>query len=111
VVAGGSDRALGATLVGVSLLFIACQSLKLIPDVYEGFLCERSSDSTGGYCRGSHAINVMITLSNLLMCVNSAANFLMYMLRGSKFRRAFIRTYWSGCPSTAAEARNAVARC
>lgn len=86
------DKALGATLIGVSLLFLCCQSLKLIPDIYEAFYCEPGSN----YCATNNIINTLITLSNLLMCINSAANFLMYMVRGTKFRRAFIRTY-TGC--------------
>ena len=88
------DKALGATLIGVSLLFLSCQSLKLIPDIYEGFFCEVDYDSS--YCESNKVISTMITLSNLLMCINSAANFLMYMVRGTKFRRAFIDTY-TGC--------------
>ncbi len=35
------------------------------------------------------------SISNLLSCFNSAANFLIYMLRGRKFREAFLSTY--GC--------------
>ena len=31
--------------------------------------------------------------ANLLSVINSAANFLVYMLRGRKFRKAFISTY------------------
>ncbi len=45
------------------------------------------------YCGTTWWIDMITTLSNLLMCINSAANFLMYMLRGAKFRRAFLRTY------------------
>ena len=35
------------------------------------------------------------SLANLMCCFNSAANFLVYMLRGKKFRDAFLHTY--GC--------------
>ncbi len=89
VSAGGKEKALGVTLIGVSVLFLSCQSLKLIPDVYE-FICDTE------YCESNPVIDTLISLSNLLMCINSAANFLMYMVRGTKFRRAFIRTY-AGC--------------
>ena len=87
------DKALGATLVGVSVLFLACQSLKLIPDVYEGFFCGEKEEEGSGYCPSNQFMDIIVTVSNLLMCINSAANFIMYMVRGSKFRRAFIRTY------------------
>jgi len=41
------------------------------------------------------AIVVNFSLANLLSCINSSANFLVYMLRGKKFRDAFLVTY--GC--------------
>ena len=34
------------------------------------------------------------SLANLFACINSSANFLIYMLRGKKFRDAFLSTYW-----------------
>jgi len=37
---------------------------------------------------------INFSLSNLLSCVNSSANFLLYMLRGKKFRDAFCQTYF-----------------
>ena len=39
------------------------------------------------------ALETIITLSNLLGCINSATNFLMYMVRGIKFRHVFLQTY------------------
>ena len=41
-------------------------------------------------CEAIPALETIITLSNLFMCINTAANFLMYMVRGTKFRRAFL---------------------
>lgn len=93
-VSARKEKALGATLIGVSVLFLTCQSVKLIPDIYEGFFCEKGASN---YCRNTPVINTIISLSNLLMCINSAANFLMYMVRGTKFRRAFILTYSAKC--------------
>ncbi len=89
-VTANKDKALGATLIGVSVLFLGCQSVKLLPDIYEGFICGQD------YCETNKVISTLITLSNLFMCINSAANFLMYMVRGTKFRMAFINTY-TGC--------------
>ena len=45
------------------------------------------------YFKISNFSFVFYSLANLLPCVNSAANFLVYMLRGEKFRKAFLRTY------------------
>jgi hypothetical protein len=45
-------------------------------------------------CETTVFIETMISLSNLLVCVNSSGNFLLYMLRGKKFRDAFCQTYF-----------------
>ncbi len=47
-----------------------------------------------GHCQTSEFIETVISMSNLLICFNSAANFLLYMLRGKKFRDAFCQTYF-----------------
>ena len=44
------------------------------------------------------ASHFLFSLANLFACINSAANFLIYMLRGKKFRKAFCDTY-SWCSS------------
>lgn len=35
-----------------------------------------------------------LSFANLSSCINSAANFLVYMLRGKKFRVLFLETYF-----------------
>ena len=45
-------------------------------------------------CETTVFIETMISLSNILVCINSSANFLLYMLRGKKFRDAFCQTYF-----------------
>ncbi len=39
----------------------------------------------------------MISVSTLLLAVNSASNFVIYMLRGDKFRRVFSRKIMQIC--------------
>ena len=48
-------------------------------------------------CRSTPFIDTAISLSNLFAVVNSAANFLIYMLRGKKFRDLFLKTYFQKC--------------
>ena len=48
-------------------------------------------------CLTNNFIEWAISISNLLTVVNSAANFLIYMLRGKKFRDIFLQTYFSSC--------------
>jgi hypothetical protein len=48
-------------------------------------------------CDSPWFIEVAVSLANLSTCVNSAANFLVYMLRGKKFRDMFLETYCRCC--------------
>ena len=88
------EHKLGVMLVAISLLFVTCQSFKLIPDVYEALFCMHKGT---GECTAPAFVNKVVDLSHLLVCFNSAANFVIYLLGGEKFRRAWVETYlpWS----------------
>ena len=83
------EHKLGVLLVGISILFICCQSFKIIPDVYEILFCPDMK----GECVATPFIEFCVNLSHLLVCFNSAANFIIYLLGGEKFRRAWCQTY------------------
>ena len=84
------EHKLGILLVSISILFISCQSFKIIPDLYEVMYCpERGTEN----CQVTDFINHCITLSHLLVCFNSSANFVIYLLGGEKFRRVWCETY------------------
>ena len=85
---------LAITLVAISFLFISCQSVKIITDVYER-LCPKINIGGQLICESNTFIEYAISLANLFTCINSSANFLVYMLRGKKFRDLFFATY---CP-------------
>ena len=85
------------TLIAISIMFVLCQSVKLVADVYELMVCDHFKIAKDGYdpqCHNPIGIDVVISFGNLFVCVNSAANFLMYMIRGKKFREAFCQTYF-----------------
>ena len=85
-------------LIAISITFVLCQSVKLVADVYELMVCDHFKIAKDGYdpqCHNPIEIDFVISLGNLFVCVNSAANFLMYMIRGKKFREAFCQTYFS----------------
>ena len=102
-------------LIGISILFICCQSLKIVPDLYELFACPSQSevrhifkfiktilndttrkiDFQGGCTDVPWTVTFIMNISHLLVCVNSAANFLFYFLHGAKFRAAFKETFLS----------------
>ena len=86
------------TLIAISITFVLCQSVKLVADVYELMVCDHFKIAKDGYdpqCNNPIGIDVVISFGNLFVCVNSAANFLMYMIKGKKFREAFCQTYFS----------------
>lgn len=89
---------LGWILVGISGVFIFCQSFKIVPDLYEMIVCNNLRMS-GERCFTSEdpVIDAVTKISHLLVCCNSSANFLIYYLNGEKFRKAWIDTYGALC--------------
>jgi len=72
------------TLMWISVLYVVCQSPKIVPDFYEALYCKYSSDLT---CISTPTIEIMISISNLLMVINATSNFFIYMWKGTQFRR------------------------
>ena len=92
---------LAITLIAISLLFIICQSVKLIPDVYEMIHCDHFElADKDRVCIVPRFIDFCVSVSNLFCCINSAGNFMLYMLRGKKFRDAFIKMYCQCIPNS-----------
>ena len=77
---------LASVLVFISILFIICQSVKIIPDLYEVFFCERNDE---GRCVAGAGIEYTVEVSHVLLAVNSSANFLIYAARGEYSGRQF----------------------
>ena len=99
---------LGIVLISVSVLFILCQSVKLIPDIYEVVTCRLGSNQAndtskwsaafagsnwtaadegrgakgGAKCQSNYYIDMIIDISHLLLAINSSANFIIYTWRG-----------------------------
>ena len=92
------ERDMAITLVAISLMFVICQSIKLIVDIYELTVCDFSKIAIEGHdpeCHNPTKIDVVASLGNLFVCINSAANFLVYMIKGKRFREAFCHSYFS----------------
>lgn len=87
------EHKLGVVLVAISVLFICCHAPSVIPDLYEVW-CQRDAHET---CEIPLWFPVLVDISHLLVCFNSSANFLIYMLGGEKFRRAFVGTFFPCC--------------
>ena len=61
------------------------------------YILELDDEASLPTCQTTDFIETVISISNVLTVVNSAANFLIYMLRGKKFRDLFLQTYFSKC--------------
>ena len=61
------------------------------------YILELDEEASLPTCQTTDFIETVISISNVLTVVNSAANFLIYMLRGKKFRDLFLQTYFSKC--------------
>ncbi|TRY72989.1 hypothetical protein TCAL_08731 [Tigriopus californicus] len=85
------EHNLGVILIAMSTLFVICQSFKIVPDLYELIWCTPAG--SGGECQFDTVTSGIIRISHLLVCFNSAANFLIYYLSGQKFRLAWLHTY------------------
>ncbi|XP_059087608.1 FMRFamide receptor-like [Tigriopus californicus] len=79
------EKNLAAVLIGISLLFIFCQSAKIIPDLYEVIYCRWPSDEPKD-CEITTFVTTMVSVSHLLLAINSSSNFIIYAWRGTKFR-------------------------
>ena len=92
------ERDMAITLVAISLMFVICQSIKLVVDIYELTVCDHFKIAEEGHdpeCHMPTKIDVVASLGNLFVCINSAANFLVYMIKGKIFREAFCHSYFS----------------
>ena len=88
------------TLVAISFMFVLCQSIKLVADVYELVVCDHFKIAAKGYdpkCHNPRKIDILISMGNLFCCINSAANFLVYIIKGKNFREAFFDKYFYFC--------------
>ena len=88
------ERSMAIVLIAIVVMFIVCQSVKIIPDMYEAVMCDWSVKPRK--CKSTAFIEFLISVSHLLLAVNSASNFFIYMLRGDKFRQIFIQVFIKG---------------
>ena len=75
---------LGIVLVSISVLFILCQSVKIVPDLYEVIYCRigTSGLNKDGLCVNNFTIDSIIDVSHLFLAINSSVNVIIYTLRG-----------------------------
>ena len=79
-------------LISVVSIFIVCQSIKIIPDIYEAFTCSHKKREG---CEGNWTIEYIIDSSHCFLAINSSVNFFIYILRGGKFRDIILQVTFS----------------
>lgn len=112
------EHSLGIILILMSILFVICQALKIVPDMYEIIVCRSAEtyENTLHSCEFPDIITQLTNISHLLLCVNSSANFVIYYCAGGKFRQAWLDTYgcwWCCCSRSGLKGiyRNATRPC
>ena len=75
-----------------SFCYIFCQSIKLIPDIYEVFACKPFHYEIGE-CpyKATQFINMLIHIGHLFLVFNSCVNILLYIMFGKHFRNSLIQ--------------------
>ena len=64
----------------------------MIPDIYELIFCP-PVEGEAHECETTPFISTCVSLSHLLVCCNSALNWIVYLLAGEKFRRVWCEVY------------------
>ena len=74
----------GIILVCISVMFVLCQSVKIVPDLYEVLFCRIGSSglNSKGLCISHSVIDYIVDVSHLLLAINSSTNVIIYMLKG-----------------------------
>ena len=67
---------LARTLIIVVVVFLVCQSIKLVPDTYDFIFCH--SVKVDDECRQPTWITKIIKVCHLLLVINSSCNFVIY---------------------------------
>ena len=67
---------LARTLIIVVVVFLVCQSIKLVPDTYDFIFCH--SVKVDDECRQPIWITKIIKVCHLLLVINSSCNFVIY---------------------------------
>eukprot|EP00093_Oithona_nana_P003964 03964.XXX_141412_139027_1 [CDS] Oithona nana genome sequencing. len=86
---------LARTLIMVVVVFIICQSCKIIPDLYEVIICSQGGDR----CMSTQTIEAIIDISHLMLTINSSVNFFIYIIHRGQFRESIVALLSRGRPS------------
>ncbi|XP_040565534.1 FMRFamide receptor [Lepeophtheirus salmonis] len=89
-------------LLWISIVFIICQSVKIIPDLYEVLYCQNNEVD----CEQNKTMDAIISLSHLLLTINSSTNFIIYIMKGQSFKKEFLSIFKKSQPKNNRYVRN-----
>lgn len=75
------------SLLGVAVSFVLCQSVKIIPDIYELRNCDYLKSLR---CNSTFTIEALVAVSNLLLAINASATIFIYYRKRKKIKDILI---------------------
>ena len=77
-------------LISIVVVFIFCQSFKIVADAYEAFTCSYENMRRSN-CGTNQIIESIIDLSHFLLALNSSINFVLYVIHEETFRKTVLK--------------------
>jgi len=81
------DVAVAGVLVGIILVFLVCHCFKFIVNIYETYISNTGADINEAW---TDSLTIVVSMSHLLLTLNSSLNFGIYCYKDEKFRSVFL---------------------
>lgn len=90
-----NDKSLGFILITMSALFIVCQSLKIVPDLYELFVC-KTQDLVGHHCKMDGPVSWFLNIKSRIASTDvDDLYILLYFYFNEIFFEEFIKFFFN----------------
>ena len=92
----GTDNRQTKILISIVVVFILCQSMTIVADIYEAVSCSHLY-MNGKICISNDYIENIIDVAHFALSLNSSINFLFYVAYDPNFRNSFLKvniTHW-----------------
>ena len=86
----GTDNRQTKILISIVIVFIVCQSLTIVADIYEAVSCNHLQ-MDGKFCLSNDHIENIIDIAHFALSFNSSVNFLFYVVYDPNFRMSLIK--------------------
>ena len=86
----GTDNRQTKILISIVVVFILCQSLTIVADIYEAVSCSQLYMDEK-ICLSNDHIENIIDIAHFALSFNSSINFLFYVVYDPNFRKSFVK--------------------